>query len=75
MPVIELDELKDLIPIATVAEHMPRRLDGSPYHPSTALRWALYAMNGRKLRTVKLAGRRFTRPEWLREFLEEFVDK
>jgi len=66
---LELD-VNELIPISAVTQHLPRQADGNAYHPSTATRWALYGLQGRKLRTVKLAGRRFTKEGWLAEFLE-----
>ena len=68
-PVLELN-VNELIPINAVNQHLPRQADGNPYHPSTATRWARYGMQGRKLKTVKLAGRRFTKEGWLAEFLE-----
>lgn len=45
------------------------RLPGRP-HLSTLHRWRLRGVRGIKLRTCLVGGRRFTRPEWLQEFIE-----
>ena len=42
-------------------------LPGRP-HKNTIVRWATRGIYGVKLKTARFAGRRFTRPSWLREF-------
>lgn len=44
------------------------QLPGRP-HLSTIHRWRLRGVRGVRLRTCLVGGRRFTRPEWLRQFI------
>ena len=67
MPAFTRDEL---IPIRAAVDELPLQHDGRPVHPSTVARWALYGVGGVKLRSMKLAGRRYVRRADLREFLE-----
>jgi len=65
---IELDET--LIPLAQVPKHLPPPLGRT--HVSTVTRWALRGV-GRPpihLRTVKIGGRRYVRPEALTAFIQ-----
>lgn len=54
------------IPLTEAAKLIP----GSP-HVSTCHRWAIKGVNGVKLRTKKAGNRKFTKPEWIEEFLAE----
>ena len=44
----------DLIPVATVPDHLPRKANGILYDKSTCSTWALYGLRGNKLATCKL---------------------
>lgn len=44
-------------------------LPGRP-HLSTLHRWRLRGVRGVRLRTCLVGGRRFTRPEWIAEFID-----
>lgn len=61
----------ELIPIKAMVEELPLQHDGRAVHPSTVTRWALYGLGGRKLPSLKLAGRRYVRRADLLEFLEK----
>jgi hypothetical protein len=64
-------QIKDLIPIRSAISELPLKEDGQPYDPSTVVRWALYGLRGVRLTSTKVAGRRYTTKESLRNFLEE----
>ena len=64
-----IDPVETLIPLAQVPKHLPPPLDRT--HASTVTRWALRGV-GRPpvhLRTVKIGGRRYVRPEALIAFI------
>jgi hypothetical protein len=65
------DLCEDLMPIRATVDELPRRPDGRTVHPSTVARWALYGISGIKLRSTKLAGRRYVRRADLQRFLEQ----
>ena len=53
---VTLREAADMLP------HKP--------HVLSMQRWASRGRRGKLLRTAEIAGRLYTRPEWLREFIE-----
>lgn len=55
----------DYIPFHDVPKHVP----GRP-HRSTVHRWRLRGVNGVRLQTCVVGGRRFTTREWLDDFLQ-----
>ncbi len=60
----------ELIPIGAVRNAPHVQAGGKPLHPSTPARWALYGVNGIRLESRKIAGRRYTTLAALERFLE-----
>jgi hypothetical protein len=61
-----LDE--NLVPLIEASRHVPRRP-----HPSTLRRWAYEGIDGVRLESCKIGGRRFTTVEALRRFMERLT--
>jgi Protein of unknown function (DUF1580) len=64
-------ESKRLIPIAAVVELPSLTRSGRRLHESTPARWALYGLNGIRLESTKIAGRRYTWSKAVEKFLED----
>ncbi len=62
-----LPPLQELIAIADVPDHLPRR-KGRKIHRSAVYRWATGGLDGIKLRTVLVGSQLFTHPDWLAGF-------
>jgi Protein of unknown function (DUF1580) len=60
----------ELIPLRELVNELPRPAGSRSYDPSTLTRWCLYGVGGNKLESVKIAGRRYSTREALRQFLE-----
>jgi hypothetical protein len=58
--------LRNPIPLAEVPRLLPGRTS-----PKTVHRWVADGLHGGrvKLKSLKIGGRRYTTPEWLREFV------
>ncbi len=56
----------DYLPIREVGRHLPGRRKP---HKSTIHRWWKRGVRGERLQTTLIAGRRFTRIEWIEQFL------
>lgn len=67
-----LGDLKDeaLIPLSKLPQVLPSLRGDRPINLSTVHRWALEGCRGHKLQCVAVASRRYTKPEWLREFFD-----
>lgn len=63
--------LDRLMHITEVPKLLPRRKDGTRVHIQTIYRWISQGRNGVKLRRVTVAGRVFTTPEWVEDYLLE----
>jgi hypothetical protein len=61
--------LSELVPVKSCVDELPLQQDGRSVHPSTIARWCLYGLSGRKMPSVKLAGRRYVRRADLEQFL------
>ncbi len=59
---------KNLIPINHLPKILPPLRDDRPVNVSTCYRWMQEGCRGHKLRFLTIGSRRFTKPEWLREF-------
>jgi Protein of unknown function (DUF1580) len=67
-----IGELKDkgLIPANRLPKILPPLRNDRPVNVSTCYRWMLEGCRGHKLKYATIGSRRFTKPEWLREFFE-----
>jgi len=61
--------LTDCIPIRDVATLPQVTPCGTPLHPSTPSRWAVYGIGGIRLESQKIAGRRYTSLAAVERFL------
>ena len=64
--------MPEVTPYLTFRQASPL-LPGRP-HLNTVGRWAQRGVYGVRLRTIRLAGRRFTTQRWIDEFLEDLVE-
>ena len=67
---MEIKGPDQLLPLASVVNLPDLARTGRLLHRSTPARWALYGVNGVRLETTKIAGRRFTSAAAVRTFLE-----
>lgn len=58
-------EEEEWIPISRAAKFIP----GRP-HNGTVQRWSNLGVDGRVLKSVLVGGRRFTRREWIQQFID-----
>jgi hypothetical protein len=59
------------LPLGAVVQLPILTRGGRTLHRSTPARWALYGVNGIRLETTKIAGRRFTTLAAVTDFLEK----
>jgi hypothetical protein len=75
-PVDWLDQLtgelkeKPLIPANQLPKILPSLRNDRPVNVATCHRWMMEGCRGHKLRSLTIGSRRFTKPEWIREFFE-----
>jgi Protein of unknown function (DUF1580) len=67
---VEANDMNRLLPIGSVVDLPVLTRAGRTLHRSTPARWALYGLNGVRLETTKIAGRRFTSAAAVMVFLE-----
>ena len=67
---MEANDPDRLFPIGSVVDLPVLTRAGRALHRSTPTRWALYGLNGVRLETTKIAGRRFTSAAAVMVFLE-----
>jgi hypothetical protein len=67
---VEANDMNRLLPIESVVDLPVLTRVGRTLHRSTPTRWALYGLNGVRLETTKIAGRRFTSLAAVMVFLE-----
>ena len=59
----------DLIPLANVPSHLPRRASGKKFSTATIYRWTSVGVRGRRLRTLLVGGTQFVDPGDLAAFI------